>query len=148
MSAVGQICPNLQRAPLVEHCAERGALVYCGQIAPAWVAGAPVEITTPSDGAALCTWVYHLVVIRGQVCALLLTGQLVRTSDGRRVHSVTGLPFEGRHEATALPCEGRRLTWGVTVDVHRALPRPGRKSRRGQQEPKQLELIEADRGGR
>jgi hypothetical protein len=142
MSAVGQICPNLQTAPLVEYCQRAGALVYCGETAPAWVAGAPVEITAPGDGAALCTWVYHLVVIRGQVCALLLTGQLVRTSDGRRVHSVTGLPFEGRHEATATPCEGRRLAWGVTVDVHRALPRPGRK-RRGP-EPTQLEMIEVE----
>lgn len=116
---------------LVEYFKREGALLYCGQTCAGWTPGSPVEVYAPgSEPQRWSTWVHSQVVLRGQLCALLLTGQLVRTSDGRRVHSLSGEPLSGRHEATATPREGWRLAWNVPGDPTRtSLPRPGPRRR-------------------
>lgn len=133
---------------LIEYFKREGALPYYGQICAGWTPGAPVEVYAPGlSPKRWSTWVHSQVMVRGQLCALLLTGQLIRASDGRRIHAITGEPFQGRHEATATPQEGRRMAWGVRGDVHRALPRPGRQSARGQCRARQLD-IDSSRGER
>lgn len=115
---------------LVEYFKHEGALLYCGQTEPAWTPGAPVEVYAPGlSPQRWSTWVHSQVMVRGQLCALLLTGQLIRASDGRRIHAITGEPFQGRHEAAATPQEGRRMAWNVPGDPTASLPRLGRRHR-------------------